>query len=52
MNLTICEHVENTSLLMGIRTFHGRNMLWGKTLLMRTYYLSETVLENRDVGVN
>lgn len=37
---------------MGIRTFHGRNMLWGKTLLMRTYYLSETVLENKDMGVN
>lgn len=32
--------------------FHGKNMLWTKTLLMWTYYLPGIVLESRDVGVN
>ena len=45
MNLTICEHVENTS------PYGNKNFPW-QEYVMRTYYLLETVLENRDVGVN
>ena len=47
----MCVHIENSSLLIGIRTFHGRNLSWVKILLMRTCYLPGIVLGTGDMGV-